>query len=122
MGIDTVKEMRDKLKDQIATEKERMIPVLKENKCMDVLSKRIKDDVSKTLVDKKEAELLQDFFTQLQQRGLTFDQYLQQQNLSSDKFKEDIKKQAKDVVKQDVALDSYARKNRFNRGKLSSPL
>ena len=108
LGFETVSELRNQIKTQIEAEKSRMIPLIKENKCLAVLADRVKDEPPKALVDQKEAQLLQDFFTQLQQSGSTFDAYLQQQNMDADKFKEDLKKQANDVVKQDLALDAYA--------------
>ena len=52
-----------------------------------------------------EATLIQDFFQQLQSQGMTFDRYLLQQGITPDQFKEDVKKQAADVAKQDLALD-----------------
>ncbi len=110
MGFDTVKELRDQISQQISQEKARMLPLLRENKCLDELSKRLKGDVPKQVCEQKEAQLLQDFFGQLQQAGMTFDQYLAQQNLDADKFKADLKKQAADVAKQDAALDAYAEK------------
>lgn len=110
MGFETLKELREQIKTQVALEKERMIPLLKENKSLDELAKRLKGDVSKAVCEKKEAQLLQDFFAQLQQAGMTFDMYLKQQGLDADKFKADLKKQAKDVAKQDAALDAYAAK------------
>ena len=63
------------------------------------------------MVDEAEGELLQNFFTQLQRQGMTLDVYLQQQGITPDKFKEDIKLQAADSVKQNLALDAWARKN-----------
>lgn len=110
MGFDTVKELREQIKTQVAAEKARMLPLLRENKSLDELAKRLKGDLPKNVCEKKEAELLQDFFGQLQQAGMTFDQYLAQQNLDADKFKADLKKQAADVAKQDAALDAYAEK------------
>ena len=56
-----------------------------------------------------EATLIQDFFQQLQSQGMTFDRYLMQQGITPDQFKEDVKKQAADVAKQDLALDAWAR-------------
>lgn len=108
MGFDTVKELREQIKQQIMQEKARMLPLLRENKSLDELAKRLKGDIPKQVCEQKEAQLLQDFFGQLQQAGMTFDQYLQQQNLDADKFKDDLKKQAADVAKQDLALDAYA--------------
>ena len=108
MGFKTVSELREQIEAQIKGEKERMEPILKENKCLEQLIKRLKDDVPKELADKKEAELLTDFFQQLQQQGMTFDQYLAQYQLDQKKFKQDLKKQAKDVVAQDLCLDALA--------------
>ncbi|MDO5328546.1 MAG: trigger factor [Coriobacteriia bacterium] len=109
MGFDTVKELRKQIADQIVKEKEQQLPVLKENRALNELAKRIKGDIPEAAAEKKEAELMQDFFTQLQQSGMTFDQYLAQYGLTADKFKSDLKKQAKDVCKQDYALDAYAK-------------
>lgn len=108
MGFETLKELKEQIKNQVEQEKARMLPVLKENKCMEELGKRLDVELPKSVCEKKEQQLLQDFFTQLQQNGMTFDMYLQQQNIDADKFKADLKKQAKDVAKQDAALDAYA--------------
>ena len=110
MGFDTLKELKEQIKTQVAAEKSRMVPLLKENKSLEELAKRLKGDVPKSVCEQKESQLLQDFFTQLQQSGMTFDMYLKQQNIDADKFKKDLKKQAKDVAKQDAALDAYANK------------
>ena len=54
--------------------------------------------------------MLQDFFQQLQRQGMTFDAYLVPTRASpSDQFKDDVKQQAADNVKQDLALDAWAR-------------
>lgn len=110
MGFESLDQLREQIKNQIMSEKAKMLPLLRENKSLDELAKRLVEDVPKSVCEEKEAQLLQDFFTQLQQAGMTFDQYLAQQNLDADKFKEDLKKQAVDVAKQDAALDAYAEK------------
>ena len=40
---------------------------------------------------------------------MTFDVYLAQQGITPDQFKEDVKQQALDMSKQDLALDAWAR-------------
>lgn len=109
VGFENVAEFRKQISEQIAREKVNMAPVLKENKALAELAKRLKGEPSDALCQKKEAELLQDFFGQLQQSGMTFDAYLAQAGIDSDKFKEDVKKQAHDVAAQDLALDALAR-------------
>ena len=56
-----------------------------------------------------ETNLLQELFQQLQASGMSFDAYLQAMGMKADSFKEDIKLQAADTVKQDLALDAWAR-------------
>lgn len=129
MGFETVEELKKQITEQINREKQQQIPLVKENKALVELVKRIDGKPSKVACEKKEAELLQDFFTQLQQSGMTFDQYLAQMNIEADKFKEDLKKQAEDVCLQDLALDAYAKAKKIkvtiedieNEFKLSDP-
>jgi len=61
------------------------------------------------MLEDAEASLIQDFFQQLQSQGMTFDVYLAQQGITPDQFKEDVKKQAEDMSKQDLALDACVR-------------
>ncbi|MFR4802483.1 MAG: hypothetical protein ACLT98_03600 [Eggerthellaceae bacterium] len=48
-------------------------------------------------------------FTQLQNQGATFDAYLKAQDITPEDFKEDVKLQAIDNVKENLALDAWAR-------------
>ena len=54
-------------------------------------------------------DLYRTFWDSLQRNGVTFDQYLANHGLTVDAFREDVKKQAKDTVVQNLALDAYAR-------------
>jgi trigger factor len=92
----------------MASQKETMIPRIKENSAADELAKRLDAEVPQNVVDQIESELLQDFFTQLQQRGLTFDSYLNSLGIDNNQFKADIKKQAEEQAKQEMALDAWA--------------
>lgn len=60
-----------------------------------------------------EVNLLQSFYQQLSQNGYTFDQYLDTMKISSEQFKQDMKQQAEDTVRQDMALDAWARHNKI---------
>ena len=51
------------------------------------------------------------FFGQLQQAGMTFDAYLASQNITPDQFKADLKAQSADQVKEELALEAWARHN-----------
>lgn len=108
IGVETVQELRDELRDEIDAQKDSILPRLKESRALTVLQERLQGDVPEAVIEEEESTLLQDFFNQLQRQGITLDAYMQQQGITSDQFREDVKKQAADVARQDLALDSYA--------------
>lgn len=108
IGLDGVDALKGEIRDSIKQQKEEVIPRIKENACNVELIERFKGDADPALVEQTESQLLQDFFTQLQRQGISFDNFLMMQGIDSDHFKEDVKKQATDNVKQDLALDAWA--------------
>lgn len=111
MGFDTMSDLRAEIKKQISEQKESVIPRIKENACAAKLIERVEGDIPDNMAEEAESELLQDFFTQLQQQGMTFDGYLAARGIDSDQFKQDIKMQAEDEAKQQLALDAWAKKH-----------
>lgn len=110
LGVESVEELRKQVAARIEQEKGAVIPQILENNALYELQQRVEGEVPASMVEEAEAELLQNFFGQLQRQGLSFDVYLQQQGITPDKFKEDVKLQAADTVKQNLALDAWARK------------
>lgn len=110
LGYDTVADLRKEVADSITEQKTSMIPRLKETACSTKLVDRVTDEVPDDMAEEAESELLQDFFSQLQQQGMSFDSYLAARGIDSDQFKQDIKMQASDEAKQQLALDAWARK------------
>ena len=108
LGFESVEDLRTRVADQIKSQKADLLPQLKEQKCLEVLGERLQGEPSAEYVEQEESNLLQEFFQQLQRAGLTFDAYLNQQGIDSKQFQQDVKDQAKDVAKQDLALDSWA--------------
>lgn len=109
VGFEDVADMRKQIADSITSQKEDIIPRIKENACAAVLVGRFEEEVPETMAEQMESELLQDFFTQLQRQGMTFDDYLVQVGIDNAQFKEDVKKQAEDECKRELALDAWAR-------------
>ena len=108
IGVDTVEALREELRDEIDSQREAVLPRLKESRALTVLQERLQGEISDALIEESEATLLQDFFNQLQRAGITLDVYLQQEGLTSDQFRDDVKQQARDMAAQDMALDAYA--------------
>ena len=109
LGFVSVEDLHKRLEESLTAQKKAMMPRLKESACLAKLAERVDVDAPAAMVEEAESTLLQDFFQQMQQQGLTFDAYLAQQGLTADQFKEDVKAQAADNAKQDLALDAWAR-------------
>lgn len=109
LGFEGVEDMRTRIAESIKAQKEDIVPRMKELSCLRELAERLEGEAPAALCEQTETQLLQDFFQQLQRQGLTFDAYLADQGVTADQFKEDVKQQAADNVKQDLALDAWAR-------------
>ena len=108
IGVETVEELRNELREEIASQNESVFPRLKESRALMALAERFEGEVPEGIVEDAEANLMQDFFNQLQRSGMTLDMYLQQLGITSAQFRDDIKEQARDMTKQDLAIDAYA--------------
>lgn len=109
LAFDTVDDFKKGVEDSISTQKEAMLPRIKETKCLEVLAERLEGEAPEAMVEETESNLLQDFFQQLQYQGMTLDQYLMSQGINQAQFKEDVKQQAQEMACQDLALDAWAR-------------
>lgn len=109
LGFDGIDSLKEQIKDAITAQKADAIPRIKENECSMKLIERFNDEVPSDVLEQTESNLLQDFFTQLQRQGVSFDNYLMMNGIDSDQFKADVKKQAEDNAKKDLALDAWAK-------------
>lgn len=108
-GFEGLEDMRTKIGGSIKSQKMASAPRRKENECLMALAERAEGELPEAMCEAQETRLLQDFYGQLSRMGLTFDQYLKTMDITPDQFKEDNKKQAADMVRQDLALDAWAR-------------
>lgn len=109
LHFEDVADLRAKVAQSVEAQKGQMIPRILENNVLFELQKRLDGEAPESMRDESERDLLQNFFMQLQNQGATLDAYLAANDITADQFKEDVKKQAEDVVKQNLALDAYAR-------------
>lgn len=108
LGMESVASLREEISGELQQQRDIMLPRLKEGRALTALGERLEGEIPDGLVEQSEQSLLQEFFTQLQRQGMTLDKYLQQQGITSGQFREDIKAQALDMTKQDLALDAWA--------------
>ncbi len=109
LGFDTVDALKKEIADSLEQQKAQVIPQIKENACAMQLAERVQGEVPASMAEQVEAELLQDFFSQLQRANVSFDSYLLQKGIDNAEFKEDVKRQAQDEAKRELALDAWAR-------------
>ena len=109
LHFENVAELRSKVAESVEAQKSQVIPRILENNALYELQQRVDGEAPEAMCEEAERDLLQTFFTQLQNQGATFDAYLAANGISADQFKDDVKKQAADTVKQNLALDAYAR-------------
>ncbi len=109
LGLEDMADLRKNVAESMEKQKADIIPRIKENAVGAALAERYDGEAPEGMVEQEESTLLQDFFTQLQRQGVSFDAYLSAQGLTSDSFKEDVKLQAADNAKQQLALDAWAR-------------
>ena len=108
-GFDTVEALKEAVVASHNAQLQEVLPRITENNCVSALIERFASEVPAAMVEEAESTLLQEFFTQMQRAGISFDTYLAQRGIDSAKFKEDIKAEATDVVKQELALEAWAR-------------
>lgn len=108
-GFGTVAELRERISESLAQQKADYLPRLKEDRVLYALLDRVNDEAPEAMAEEQEQELLQEFFKQLQRSGQTYDAYLKANDLTADQVKDDIKQQAAEIVKQNLALDAWAR-------------
>ncbi|MFC2647553.1 MAG: trigger factor, partial [Coriobacteriaceae bacterium] len=109
-GFDTIKELRDAVKDDIESDKKTSLPSLKEDRLVEKLGERVKlDPIPENYVNQVLNEIAQQFLTQLQRQGLTLDIYLKARGISSDEFMKDLREQADERARQSLALDALAK-------------
>ncbi len=109
IGFEDMADLRKNVKETIEAQKEGLAGRMKESECLYALQERVQGEAPAGLCEEEERNLLQNFFTQLQQQGATLDMYLAQSGMTAEQFTEDIKKQAADVATQDLAIDAWAR-------------
>lgn len=107
MGFESMEKLREAISGLVENEKKAALPRLKEDVVSLKLRDRVEVEPTEEMVAFVNNALLNDMFQNLQQYGLTFDQYLASRKMSSDEFYEDVKKQAVDEAKTRMALDAW---------------
>ena len=103
-GFDSVEAMRDAVKLEIEQDKQSRLPGIKESRCVAALAERLElEEMDEDYEQSVFQELGQQFLSNLSARGMSLDQWLQANRLTSEQFISDLHHQADDVARESLA-------------------
>ena len=107
--FDTLDELKDDLKKQIAERKEANAKTDFENQIIEQICENMEVEIPKCMFTQKCDEMVQDYAYRLQMQGLDLNTYLQYLDQTMDQFKEQFMEGAKQQVKTKLALDAIVK-------------
>ena len=107
--FDTLDELKDDLKKQIAERKEANAKTDFENQIIEQICENMKVEIPECMFTQKCDEMVQDYAYRLQMQGLDLNTYLQYLGQTMDQFKEQFMEGAKQQVKTKLALDAIVK-------------
>ena len=104
--FDTLDELKEDVKKQIAEKKETEAKNDFENKLLELVIENIEAEIPDCMFDQKVDEMVQDYAYRLQMQGLDLNTYLQYLGQDMDQFKAQFEEGAKKQVKVSLALEA----------------
>ncbi len=102
--FDTLDEVKEDLKKQIAEKKEKDAKIDLENQLLEQIVENMEVEIPECMFTKRTDEMVQEYNYRLQMQGLNLETYLQYMGQDMDTFKESFKEGAEKQVKVSVAL------------------
>ncbi len=107
--FDTLDELKDDLKKQIAERKEANAKTDFENQIIEQICENMEVEIPECMFTQKCDEMVQDYAYRLQMQGLDLNTYLQYLGQTMDQFKEQFMEGVKQQVKTKLALDAIVK-------------
>lgn len=102
--FDTLNEVKEDLKKQIAEKKEKDAKIDLENQLLEQVVENMEVEIPECMFTKRTDEMVQEYNYRLQMQGLNLETYLQYMGQDMDTFKESFKEGAEKQIKVSVAL------------------
>lgn len=107
--FDTLDELKEDLKKQIADRKAENAKIDFENQILEQVCENMEVEIPECMFTQKCDEMVQDYAYRLQMQGLDLNTYLQYLGQTMDQFKEQFMEGAKQQVKSKLALDAIVK-------------
>lgn len=108
-GFDSIEELREAVKEEVAADKKSTLPQLKEDRVVEAIGEHLTlEEVPAAYSEQVFNEIANQFLSQLQGQGMSLDSYLQARGAKPDDFIADLHEQAEERARQSLALDALA--------------
>lgn len=111
--FDTLKDLKVDIKKKIADEREQAAQQAFEDKLMQQVAENITADVPDAMVEAQARRFLDNFKNQIQQQGISYDQYLKMAGIDEAKLLEDAREPALRQVRLDLALAAIIKEEKI---------
>lgn len=102
---DTVEELNKGVEEEIANRKKESADKAFEDAVMKALCENVEGEIPECMFENKAKENIESYSNRMAQQGIQLDMYLQYMGIDRQSFEDDMKTQAVDQVKLDLAID-----------------
>ena len=104
--FDTLKELKDSIKERLVKENEQKAKYEKEDAVMKVVTEGMKVDIPAGMVEVEVDNMVKDMEQRMSYQGLKLEQYLKMLNKTEAEFRKDYEPQAIEAIKSRLALEA----------------
>ena len=104
--FDTLKELKDSIKERLVKENEQKAKYEKEDAVMKVVTEGMKVDIPAGMVEVEVDNMVKDMEQRMSYQGLKLEQYLKMLNKTEAEFRKDYEPQAVEAIKSRLALEA----------------
>ena len=104
--FDTLAEYKEDLKKNLSEKKAKQAGDAKEEAVVEAIINDAKMEIPDAMLETQQRQMVEEFAQNIQQQGLSFDQYLQFTGMSTDKFMDQVKPQALKRIQSRLVLEA----------------
>ena len=107
--FETLKEYKEDIKKNLSEKKIKNAQDAKEEAVVDAIIADAKMEIPDAMLETQQRQMIEEFAQNIQQQGLSFEQYLQFTGMSTDKFMDQVKPQAEKRIKSRLVLEAIVK-------------
>ena len=111
--FDTLKELKDSIKERLVKENEQKAKYEKEDAVMKVVTEGMKVDIPAGMVEVEVDNMVKDMEQRMSYQGLKLEQYLKMLNKTEAEFRKDYEPQAIEAIKSRLALEAIIKSEKI---------